>query len=302
MSQKNFKKDGVLYDSKGAIVSNLHAEENKNFAVIARCGHCGRGYYIPVLFSVYCKDIYAAIERVKAIPRVKRDQKDVIIDAFEITQLEDHLINSISDRDSFLKGFYDKDSPEIQARRLMISSRVEDVFNENIDIPETELKEMIKTADTFDETFVLQRQFAPIIQGNRITYSSRYDRKQLIEDYFTQAVLRHGVRKANVYFMSMYYQIYGKNNKLGLVFDNGWFVFRGKDGKLHSYAVDDVYYQKLVESGVFERDKIVEEEKPLFENGQTKQVSAIDRFNRRMSRYNEKRNNDLKEKQPGEEC
>ena len=300
MAPKNFKKEGVLYDSKGAVVANLHAEQNKNFAVIARCGHCGRGYYIPVIFSVYCKDIYTAIDRVKAIPRVKRDQKDVIIDAFEITQLEDHLINSISDRDSFLKGFYDKDSPEIQERRLLVGSRVEDVFNENSDIPEEELKQMLRTADVFDESFVLQRQFAPMIQGNRIIYSSRYDRKQLLEDYFTQAVLRHGVKKANAYFMSMYYQIYGKNNKLGLVFDNGWFIYREKDGKLRSYAVDDVYYQKLIESGVFERDKKIEEERVLFESGQTKQVSAIDRFNRRMSRFNEKQNV-KKERQPGEE-
>lgn len=301
MSQKNFKKEGVLYDSKGAVVSNLHADENKNFAVIARCGHCGRGYYIPVIFSVYCKDIYTAIERVKAIPRVKRDQKDVIIDAFEITQLEDHLINSISDRDSFLKGFYDKDSPEIQARRLMIGSRVEDVFNENIDIPEEELKNMIRTADTFDEYFVLQRQFAPMIQGNRIIYSSRYDRKKLLEDYFTQSVLRHGVKKANAYFMSMYYQIYGKNNKLGLVFDNGWFIYRESDGKLRSYPVEDVYYEKLVASGVFERDKQVEEERKAFETGAVKTVSAIDRFNRRMSRYNEKNKTEQKQRQPGEE-
>ena len=299
MSEKNFKKEGVLYDSKGAVVTNLHSDENKNFAVIAKCGHCGRGYYIPIMFSAYCKDIHTAIERVKSIPRVKRDNKDVIIDAFEITQLEDHLINSISDRDSFLKGYYTPDSPEIQVRRLLVDSRVEELFEENKGISEDELKAIIRTADTFSEDFVLQRQFAPIIQGGKIIYSRRYDRKQLLEDYFTKAVYRHGVRKANTYFMSMYYQLYGKNNKLGLVFDNGWFVYRDEDGKLHSYAVEDVYYEKLVASGVFERDKKVEEEKIAFERGDVKTVSAIDRFNRRMSRFNEK--NKSKQRQPGEE-
>lgn len=300
MSQKKFKKDDLLYDDKGAVVANLHSDENKNIAVIARCGHCGRGVCIPILFSVYCKDIYTAIERVKAIPRVKRDQKDVIIDAFEVSQFEDHLINAISDRDPFLRGYFDKDSPEIQSRILLLPSRAEDLFSENKDLPEDELKLILRTADTFSEEYVLQRQFAPIIQGNRIVYASRYDRKQLLEDYFTQAVLRHGVRKANTFFLSIYYQLYGKDNKLGLVFDNGWFIFREKDGRLHSYPIEDVYYQKLVESGVFERDKQIEEERVLFENGSARRVSAIDKFNRRMSRFNEKQNA-KKQSQPGDE-
>ena len=303
MALKKFKKDGDLYDEEGAFLTSLHSDDNKNFAVIVKCGHCGRGYFIPIMFSIYCKDIYTAIERIKAIPRVKHDQKDVVIDAFEITQTERYLIKAINDHDPYLKGYFDKDSPELHDRRLLLEARLLDTLKENRELSEEELIRMIKTADSFDESKVLQRYYAPVYQGGDVFYPKRINRAQMLEDYFTQSTIRLGIKKADNYFLTNYYQIYGKNNKLGLVFNNGWFTFKGKDGKLHSIVIEDVYLEKLFESGVFERDKQLELEQAreieLENETKTKKPSAIDKFNKRMSKYRSKQE-ESKPKQMGE--
>lgn len=302
MAQKVFRKNTSLYRADGSLMTDLHSDDNKNYAVIAKCGHCGRGYFIPIMFSIYCKDVYTAIERVKAIPRVKHDQKDVIIDAFEITQYQDYFIKAVCDHDPYLRGFHDKDSPEVESRRMLNEIRIEELLKQNQGLSESQLQELIKTAENYPETMVLQRYYAPTIQGGRVNFPKKVNRKQLIDDYFTQSTIRHGARKGNVYFMTLYYQIYGKNNPMGLVYDNGWFSYRDKDGKIHSYAIDDLFMEKLRASGVLERDKqidLAEKEQKEFEIGNVKSVSAMDRFNRRMSKHIAKKE-ESGEREPGQ--
>lgn len=292
MGNKTFKKDGYIFNAKGAVIAQVQSDENKTYAVIAKCGHCGNGYFIPIMFTVYCKDVYAAIERVKAIPRVKRDQKDVILDAFEVSEAENIFIKGICDRDPFLLGYNEVLDPEVISRRIMHEAKASSVVKMNREASDDELKNLIRTSDMFSESMVLQRYYAPIIQGGKLIYPKNVNRKQLLDDYFAQNVLRFGVKKGNLFFLSVYYQLYGKNNPIGLTYDGGWFTVCGLDGKLHSFSVDDVYIEKLKNSGVFERDKqLALEEKKLKELEDLNSVkvpSALEKFNRRMAKFNDR--------------
>ena len=150
---------------------------------------------------------------------------------------------------------------------------------------------------------VLQRYYGPRLQGGDVRYPKKVNKQELLDEYFLQATKRHGLRKGNVYFMTLYYQIYGKNNQLGLVYDNGWFTYRNEEGKRYSYPIDDVFMEKLVQSGVFERDKQLEieekEQRQVVEESTVTIPSAMDRFNRRMSRHKAMKE-ESGEREPGE--
>lgn len=292
MPQKTFKKDGQLFDSRGTPLMELNSDLNKNYAVITKCGHCGDGYYIPIIFTAHCKDVYTAIEIIKTIPRVKRDKKDAIIDAFEVTPMQAMFIDAINDRDPYLRGYFDKDTPELQVRRVANELRCAAIIKNNEDsYSQEELKNLIGTADTYHDAMVLQRYYAPIFQGNRLIFNRKINRTQMLDEFFTQAALRQGVRKGNVFFMSLYYQMYGKNNELGLVYDNGWFVFREYNGKLHSFTIPDEYHEKLEQSGVLERDKAQEMQEKITSDESERRIkvpSALEKFNRRMDKFRKK--------------
>ncbi len=69
---KSIRNNGVLYYPNGAIINCVrNGEDDKFFGVVAMCGHCGYGYFIPILFSVKAKDLKSAVEYAKNFPRVK---------------------------------------------------------------------------------------------------------------------------------------------------------------------------------------------------------------------------------------
>ena len=293
---KNYVLGDVFVDENGGQVADYRSDNNKCFLVIARAGYAGHGYYMPIAFSVYCKDANAAIERVKAIPRMKRNQKDAILDVFEISQLESFIIQSINDHDPYLRGYEREGSDEVLSRRLMSDFRVKEILQENEGESDEILKSYIMTADMFDEEHVLQRYFGPRIQGGKLTYLKKYDKKKMLEEYISSSILRYGVRRADVYFMAMYYQIYGKNNSLGLFLKDKKFHFKEKDGTRWTFPIDDVYYEKIVESGIIEKDKQLEqEENKEFQTGNVNRVSALDKFNARMNKHRKKVGEDMAE-------
>lgn len=294
MGSKFFRKgensDAALYNEKGGLLESLHSENDKSFAIIIKCGHCGNGYYIPILLSCYAKNIKTAIKNIKAMPRVKRDYKYAVIDAFEVTDKENYMIKSINDHDPYLLGYDKEDDEKILARRIPTSLRIKSILEDNLDATDSELKSLIETVDSFDEKYVIQRYYAPRIQGGKVTYLKRFDRKEFLEEYFTRETYRLGIRKSDIHFLSVYYQIYGENNKLGLKYNNGYFSFRTKEGKLYSRAVND-----LSESLIEEADALREASNPkksnqpeFFSGREIKRESATDKFNRRMAKFNNK--------------
>ena len=304
MPQKTFKKDGVIYDMHGSPLTQISDDSSKHFAVIVRCGHCGNGNFIPIMFPVYCKDIAAAVDLVRTFPRVKRDQRNAIIDAFEITNLECMYLNAINDRDPYLRGFFDKTSPEIEERVVYHEPKAKAILNQYEGYSENILKRAVRTSDSFGDSQILQRYYAPRLEGGRLIYPKKVNQRQMLDDYMTQITLDHGVKKKNVFYMTIYYQIYGKNNPLGLVYDPvGWFTFKTKSGRMHTFGIDEQYHQFLKQSDVVARDRLAmqqeAEDKKAEEIAKAKMPSAIDRFNRRMA--NHKAKTEPTGSQPGDE-
>lgn len=274
MAIDRFRRNGYLYDSKGSPLMSTDCEENKSFAVLARCGHCGNGYYIPILFTVYCNDLKTAIEIVKSLPRVKRDKKDAIMEAFEISRLECLFLKAINDLDPYLKGYFDKDSKEIQSRRII--NRDVNLYNDE--------KFLIKEASEFSEKFVLQRHLAPIIQGNKIVYK-RIDKQQLLYDIFYQNALK-SLKKKNVALLTMYYQMYGKNNDLGLILKNNKFLFVDEKGKMQTIEIPSPYMVWLENRDCLDLEK-PEDSIIIDETKSGKSITAIERFEKRMQKHQE---------------
>lgn len=59
-------------------------QNKKYFKVIAKCGHVGRGNYVPISFAVIAESAKAASQKVMTYHRVKKHLKDAIISCEEI--------------------------------------------------------------------------------------------------------------------------------------------------------------------------------------------------------------------------
>ena len=58
------------------------------FEVTAKCGHVGKGYYIPIRFAIYAKDGEHAAKITRKKARVKHDRPDAIINVKKISREE----------------------------------------------------------------------------------------------------------------------------------------------------------------------------------------------------------------------
>ena len=54
------------------------------YHVTAKCGHVGKGYYIPITFAVKAGSATEAASYTRLIPRVKHDHKDAILQVEEV--------------------------------------------------------------------------------------------------------------------------------------------------------------------------------------------------------------------------
>ena len=288
MPSNYIRENGYLRDSKtGCLSQKLYSdnpEENKIYAVILRCGHCGDGYFIPIMFTAQAKDVRAAIEALKINPRVQRNKKDTVLAVFEITRLEQHFIEAINNHDPYLKGWGSKKDDSIQERRVYSFSEEHSssrVHNKKLE------DRYIKVSDEYHPFYVLERFFAPQRHGNAIIPSSKkFSKDALINEFLTQNTLRYGIRKGNAFILALYYQQFGKNNELHVKYDRGYMRFVN-EGKRWSAPLtpetDRILQLKLQEDQLEEKAKKQQEEMRL--EGLKSKNSAIDRFNRRFAKH-----------------
>lgn len=79
MANKNVRDGDFLRDKRGLVYASLGSEKDKCYAVIVKCGHCGRGFYIPIMFTTKANCVANAIEEIKMAPRVKREKQDCVL-------------------------------------------------------------------------------------------------------------------------------------------------------------------------------------------------------------------------------
>lgn len=294
------KGDGELLDLNGSPIRKYGSDDDKCYAVVVKCGHCGEGYFIPIMMTAKCKDIESAIEYVKATPRLQRSRKDVVLAAFEITPLERFFIESINDHDSYLRGYFSKDDFEIVNARIFhgrkFSYKGKDKDRDGFD--------EIKTADMFDNFHVLQRAFAPRYFGEKLVYPTRVNRDELLHEYFKQATIRFGIKRGDAFFPSLYYQMYGNGNDLGIKYVNSGYLTYRNDGKIVTAEITEKLFSAIKEklddaniSSSKTKAKLEVDE----QQSEIKRVSQVDKFNKRFEKYMKLKNEDgLAESQPGE--
>ena len=105
------------------------------FEVTAKCGHVGKGYYIPICFAIVAKDgkHAALITREKA--RVKHDHKDAILSVKQLTFEEFMILRSQNDADPYLhcKNIQQQRGIENLSDRLIPEKRKEQKRTRNTD-------------------------------------------------------------------------------------------------------------------------------------------------------------------------
>lgn len=276
--------DEFLLDKYGSPITKLSSENDKRFAVIVRCGHCGDGYFIPIMFTVRCKDIYTAIETIKTNPRVQRNKKDVILAAFEITAHEQFFIEAINDHDPYLRGIHRKDNDQILDRRVYSFNdkhSINSAYNKRLD------ERIIKTADEYRPYYVLERTFAPRRQGDKIEpATTRINKDELLKEFFKCSCIRYSIKQGNPFMLCLYYQEYGRNNDLGISYESGYLHFYS-DGKKRTLEVPDEMC--LIMDAVIAEEKKQEKQQKEQEDywsskGNTR-VSSVDKFNNRLRKH-----------------
>ncbi len=107
----------------------------KYFRVLAKCGHVGRQYYIPVDFAIVAEDGRQAATIVRQKARVKHDEKDAILSTEEISFEEFMQLRSKNDADPYLhcKNIQQQRGIENLYERLIPEKRKKQVKTRHID-------------------------------------------------------------------------------------------------------------------------------------------------------------------------
>lgn len=284
MANKMIRDGEFLRDKHGGVFTSLGSDEDRKkcYAVIVKCGHCGEGFYIPIMFTTRSGSVHNAIEDIKMTPRVKREKSDCVLDAFEISELEKFVIDAINDHDDYLKGYVEKDSWKMEDRR--IATYWDD-------------ESAIRTADEYHYYDVLARTFAPRYVGSQLIIPTRINRKELLQEFFKCAAVRYGFKREDPFFPMLYYMQYGEANDLGIKFDNNTISYNFKSEDFE-FPLKESMLKYVERYGIKEIEKKEEyfSEKPY----ESKQPSRIDKFNARLERFKKMSGQAPTETEPGE--
>ena len=321
--KKHLLHEGYLINSyTGAPIKQLNTknEENKYYAAVVMCGHCGREYFLPIMFSFWCKQEEINIVA-RQISRVKRGFKNCILCSGEIDPITYRLIELINDSDRYLSpasvGFDDSDVDE---RKVVLPVALQEhLENEEKNSSKSQRKTECldyKTADMYPENMVLQRAFAPTITKsievekeingkkyktikNTYTFPTKVKLSDILDDYLTASTYKFGICRKRVSILSMYYQLYGPNNVLGIKYNDGKISFIDQNKETVSFVVSEKMKKHFEEENIGLRYK--QEKKDLYQEivetygNENSSPSGLERFNRRFNKFNKK------DSEPGEE-
>ena len=168
MPSKNTKIDNRIVNEYGSTLLQIDYENAKEYAVIVKCGHCGDGYYIPVMFSISAPDIDTAIQCVKTYPKVQRDKKDAVL-VWE---------SSIATKNNILNTEYTNSSEETIDKIIRTNNSFEYRYY-NLLVP-TYVNINNQEDDTYD--FIIVREINLYKTLEPLSYNiNKYD--TIIEDY-----------------------------------------------------------------------------------------------------------------------
>ncbi len=73
------------------------------YEVTAKCGHVGKGFYIPIGFAVRAETASEAATVTRTMPRVKHDHKDAILSVREVDVFEYDDLQQVNRYDPYLQ-------------------------------------------------------------------------------------------------------------------------------------------------------------------------------------------------------
>ncbi len=301
MAKSTFRYDDVdgmkkILNSDGSVAGIVRdGEKNKLFAVIAMCGHCGSGYAVPIVFHIQAKDMESAVALVQEMPRVKKGSKDVILGAKEVSEAEYWLIKHLNDIDPYMNNEpYDNAEKRRIVMRTTLTSKFVLKEDECFELAEKNNIEL-RFADSFlDRRSVLQRYFAPQLQGSDVVFSRSVEMSKLLKEYYEENVtyLVESLKdeKGNVRniggtalsnslsgLLSDYLKVFGPDNKLGLGLkqskstpDKFYFT---RNGELLQYRINKEICNPRINSEVYEKIKTC---KNIFPNEGNRIFESID--------------------------
>lgn len=298
-------------NKKGGAVCQIHSdsEEDKCFAAFVKCGHCGEGYFIPIILTAICKDLEAAKEIVINTPRVKKYAKGSIIDVFEISYTEFRFIHEVNNgHDSYLNPDFNHDSKVsdvVQGRRIILN--VPKVSKKSRFVRDQEDMRTVKTQQDYDQLWnMFERNFAPIYVGDKLVFPN-VNRQKAMHDYYKSATIRFGINKDDPTLMVLYYLLFGKDNDLGISL-NGSYVSYMKDRKGVPKKVTIAIPERLEKkfNNFLEKHDGILSCKPINDSRskevkwdtvaedkelKSKRMSQVDKFNARFNKFKQKSQN-----------
>ncbi len=229
-------------------------QKAKSYVIIAQGGHCGNGYFIPMISWCRAQSPKEASEKIIDLARVKKDKKHAIMYVDQITTMEGLLIEFINNYDTYLTA--SNIDNELDSRRLNIPYMVEIYNNIQNGHQKNQSRysniDHIITRNSFSEDYPIQRHIAPYYDGNKYVYDKTIDMHELLRDFFTVSVKNIAMKKLAyiselkekydkkladkseimeysimkrefevhlLQFLMVYYKLFGKNNPLGITHD-----------------------------------------------------------------------------------
>ncbi|MBQ7327727.1 MAG: hypothetical protein IJX00_02040 [Clostridia bacterium] len=284
-------------DTGGIIVAGGDRSEERDYAVVVKCGHSGRGFYTPIMFSVRARNIEDAKQFALQTQRVKRDEDGAVLICMEVSHEEALLIETINDHDPFLRSArLDGDDGLIVERRIVeeyiVEANQDQRFLDKMNrdkrkkVEDHGMKEF-KTADDYHESYVLQRAFAPILRGGKYVCKRTVNKRDLLDEYLFVQTIRLGFKGKKTSVVSLYLQIYGPDNPLGIRYKNGVisYKYNGEVVKMETGEKIANYIETAFKK--FDtKKKYIEtvEEIESIDKVAAPRVSALDRFNARLAK------------------
>lgn len=292
MSDIQFR-DGIMIDKRTGILKTFDLDKKSEYyAVVVKCGHVGTGKFVPILFPVSATSKEMAIELAKRMSRVKKENKSVILGVKQIDNITALILGHINDCDPYMYCSYSNPLKATLRNRIVTSSgkvawTPDELHNENKVSPQD-----VRTADEYPERFVLQRYFAPVKYGEELRYPKKVNMTQLIDDYIYQNTIELGIKKGKITTLSYYYQMYGKDNELGVSFDGKNINYTDQNGVEQKLEVPENILKHITKT----HEAQIDEEKTTKEDVVPVELeSARDKFNKRFQKYQNMLNQNIKE-------
>ena len=274
----------MLYD--GSLI-HYYPDEEKNrrhYAYLVKGGHCGSGYFIPMLLAVSTRNKDLMTDLLRNSAKVKKSNKLNIINMKEITKAQFKAIKKINEYDEYMTTNDVATVDDLYERRVILPEFVDGRYIDENNNRKIKENFDLRTVDEYDEKYVLQRYCAPILQGNKLVVKHYIDMNAMLDEFFYYNTLEYGIKREDRELLALYYEMYGKNNNLGIEYSKGDLWFLDEEGNKKRVLAPNkaIPYLERIKNEVNEEEQDIIEEDIKIKNG-------LERFNLRYNKKEEER-------------